>query len=79
MHAAFWVPLVVLGLFACSIINVISNRSFMFMVSWPLVGIALSLFGCGVAFSASSDERWKLILANVLLLVLTFASIVAPN
>ena len=79
MHVAFWVPVVVWGLFVCSIVNAISNWSFMFAVSWPLVGIALSLFGFGVAFSAPSDERWMLVLVNVLLLILAFVSIVAPN
>jgi lipoprotein signal peptidase len=79
MHVAFWVPVMVLGLFISSIVNVLSNGSFMFAVSWPLIGIAFSIFGFGVAFSAPSDERWKLVLANVLLLILAFVSIVAPN
>jgi hypothetical protein len=79
MQFAFWIPVVVLCLFACSVINVISNWSVAFMISWPLLGIALSIFGFGLAFSAPSDERWKLVLANVLLLILAFVSIVAPN
>ena len=79
MHFAFWTALIVLGLFICSVVNAVSNWSFMFAVGWPLVGIAISLFGCGLAFSAARDERCKLLLANVLVLILTFASIVAPN
>jgi hypothetical protein len=79
MHLAFWIPFLVLCLFACSVINVVSNWSVAFMISWPLLGIALSLFGFGLAFCAPSDERWKLVLANILLLILTYVSIVAPN
>ena len=83
MHFAFWTALMVLGLFICSVVNAIANGianwSVMFAVGWPLVGIAISLFGCGLAFSAVRDERWKLLLANVLVLILTFESIVLPN
>jgi hypothetical protein len=79
MHFGFLTTLAVLGLYGCSILNIIFQWSVSFMVAWPLFGIALSFLGFGLAFSAPTGERWKLASANVLLLVLTLASIVLPN
>jgi hypothetical protein len=50
-----------------------------FAVLWPVIGILLSLIGCGLAFLASEREKGKLLLANVLFLLLSFCSIIAPN
>jgi hypothetical protein len=79
MHFAFWTTLAILGIYACSVLNIIFRWSVMFMVGWPLLGITLAFFGGGLASSAPPGERWKLIIANVFLLVLALRSLVAPN
>ena len=79
MNFSVWIGLVVLFLYACSILNIIFQWSVSFMVAWPLFGIALTFLGLGLAFSSRAGERWKLISANLLLLILVLASIVLPN
>lgn len=76
---SFWSSLVVLGLYVYSIPNIAFEWSVAYMVAWPLFGIALTFLGFGLAFSSPAGERWKLALANVLLLILTLTSIVLPN
>lgn len=79
MHSAFWAPCFVMCLFVCSVINIVFNWSVAYMISWPPLGIVLSIFGFSRAFWAPSEERWQLVLANLLLLILSYMSIVAPN
>jgi hypothetical protein len=50
-----------------------------FLVAWPLLGILLSLIGCGLAFLARDEEKAKLLIANILFLALSLSSIIAPN
>jgi hypothetical protein len=50
-----------------------------FAVLWPVIGILLSLLGCGLAFLARDGEKGKLLLANILFLALSLSSIIAPN
>ena len=50
-----------------------------FAVLWPVLGILLSLLGCGLAFMARDEEKAKLLLANILFLALSLSSIIAPN
>jgi hypothetical protein len=50
-----------------------------YAVLWPVLGILLSLLGCGLAFMAGNEERAKLFLANILFLALSLSSIIAPN
>jgi hypothetical protein len=76
---AFWIGVAVLVLYVMSLVNIVLSWSVIYMLVWPLTGIVLSVFGCGLAFSSDQVARVKLISANALLLVLSLASIVAPN
>jgi len=48
-------------------------------VLWPLLGIVMSIVGCGIAFFAREGEKSRLFVANILFLGLSVSSIVAPN
>jgi len=60
-------------------VNVTFEKSVMFMVAWPLIGILLALLGCGISLAVGGEDRKKLFIANALLLILAVASIIAPN
>jgi hypothetical protein len=89
--AAYLPALFVMGLYLCSLLNRIllfqirgapaesSRGAVMFMVSWPLLGIPLAGAGFFVGILAPKGPRWRIMLASILLLVLTFKSMVAPN
>ena len=76
---AFLIPVVVSGLFLLSITNLAFNRSVGFAVGFPLLGIGLSFLGLGLALFSRLPERWGLISANCLFLMMSFCSIIAPN
>jgi hypothetical protein len=76
---AFWTGAIWLATFVCWFVNVMFEWSVMFMIGWPLFGIALAVLGCGLAFLTKGGERIKLLGANFLLLVLSLMSIIAPN
>lgn len=78
-HPVYFTTLAAVLLFVYSVINIVFQLSVEFMVAWTLFGIALTFLGIGLAFSTSQSERWRLVIANLLLLILTLASIVAPN
>ena len=76
--------LFVLSLYLCSVLNRILlsqtlTHNVSFMVVWPLLGIPLAIAGFFVGILAPNGPRWRLILANILLLIVTFRSMVAPN
>lgn len=71
--------LTVCVLYIVSIVNFSVQWSVLYMVGWPLLGIGASLFGFGLAFGVPKEERWRFILADALVLVLTFLSIIMPN
>ena len=75
----FWSSLIVLALYAGSIFNIIFVRSPLFMVGWPVLGIVLTGSGLAWAFSVFAEERRKLVLSNILLLIVAILSMVAPN
>jgi hypothetical protein len=77
--AAFLAPVVLSGLLLCSAANLLLNWSFGFAVAFPLLGIGFSLSGFGLAIASRLPERWSLTLANLLLLIMSFCSIIAPN
>lgn len=76
---ALWIGIVVLVTYCCWFLNVLFEWSVAVMIAWPLAGILLAVFGCGLAFSAEQEDRMKLLSANALLLVLALSSIIAPN
>jgi hypothetical protein len=79
LNISIWVGTLVLVLFLISLLNVLLSFSVIYMLGWPLIGIVLSVLGCCLAFSAAQPERIKFLAANLLLLVLSVTSIVAPN
>jgi hypothetical protein len=79
MPFAFWSALIALLLFAISILNIILSWSVSFMVGWPLAAIPLTALGLALYRGARPGDRRRLVISNILLLVLSFASIVAPN
>ena len=92
MPFAFWSALIVLGLFLVSVPNILLSDSrpyrsnqflyeqgVAFMVGWPLAGIVLSCMGMALNRSAHPEERRRLVIANMFLLITSLASIVAPN
>jgi hypothetical protein len=78
-NLAFWTGAISLATFVCWFVNVMFEWSVMFMIGWPLFGIALSVLGCALAFLTKGGERIKLLGANFLLLILSLMSIIAPN
>ena len=76
---SFWTGVLVLVTYGCWFVNVTVEGSVAVMVGWPLVGILLSILGTTLAFWGRKGARLKLAAANLLLLVLSLASIIAPN
>jgi hypothetical protein len=76
---AFLIPVIVFGLFLLSITNLAFNWSVGFAVGFPLLGIGLPFLGLGLALFSRLPERWGLISANCLFLMMSFCSIIAPN
>jgi uncharacterized protein with PQ loop repeat len=76
---AFWIGASILISYCCWAINIMLWRSVGFAVAWPLLGALLSMVGLGLSFAAAHTERLKLAIANALLLILSLASIIAPN
>jgi hypothetical protein len=76
---AIWAGLVFLATYVAWFVNVTFEKSVMFMVAWPLIGILLALLGCGISLAVGGEDRKKLFIANALLLILAVASIIAPN
>jgi hypothetical protein len=74
-----WSAVSVLALFLLSILNIFLMHSVFFMVIWPLFGMALTVIGLVLVKFARPEGGWKLVVSNILLLILSFASIVAPN
>lgn len=90
---AFSSALIVLVLFVCSILNIVMERyglyrshqfvydqGVTFMLVWPLAGIFLT--GAGLVTLIRREPpggEWILGIANILLLIASFASLVAPN
>jgi hypothetical protein len=54
-------------------------RNVVYLVVWPLLGIPLAGAGFFVGMLAPKGPRWRIMLASILLLFLTFRSMVAPN
>jgi hypothetical protein len=75
---AFWVGTLVLMSFCSWVLNIAFWWSVLFAVGWPLFAAFVSLLGILLAFAAPVD-RVKLVIANALLLVLSFSSLVSPN
>lgn len=90
---AFSSAFIVLVLFVCSILNIVMeyyglyrshqfvyDQGVAFMLAWPLVGIFLTGAGLVTLMRREPpDGGWLLGIANVLLLITSFASLVAPN
>lgn len=76
---ALFLGALVLAFHVAWFLNVTFELSAMFMVMWPLIGILLSVLGCGISFLVKNGARAKLLGANALLLLLSLTSIVAPN
>jgi len=76
---AFCSTVLVFGMFIFSIPNILFFWSVEFMVTWPLLGIALTLVGFLLTLFAPKGERWKYAVSNFLLLTVSYASITVPN
>jgi hypothetical protein len=76
---AFSVGVAVFISYCCWVLNVALWWSVGFAIVWPLLGALFSLLGIGLSIAAAPPDRLKLAIANTLLLILSFASIIAPN
>ena len=76
---SYWTAIIVCFLYAASIINILVQWSVSYMVGWPLLAFALNGLGICLIRSTPRNDRWILAGSNLLLLVLSFASIVPPN
>ncbi len=74
-----WAGGLVLVTYVCWFVNVTIEGSVVVMVAWPLLGMLLSIAGSALAFWAEKGMRPRLVAANVLLLILSMASVIAPN
>ena len=79
MGARLRIACTVLCLYVWSIVNIICQWSVSYMVAWPLLGIPLTIIGCGLALLLPKGKRWKMAVANALLLIEVLVSIVPPN
>ena len=78
LPASFWLGTLVLLAYVVWVLNVMFELSAGIMVSWPILGIFLSIVGFGLSFRSSRFQT-ELVITNSLLLLLSLASIVAPN
>jgi hypothetical protein len=78
LPASFWLGTLVSFAYVVWVLNVMFELSAGIMVSWPMLGIFLSIVGCGLSFR-SSRFRTELVATNSLLVLLSLASIVVPN
>jgi hypothetical protein len=76
MPLAFWPAALACCLCIFAIANLVFNLSEPFRVTWPLAGMVLSFIGVGLAFATPRGDREKLLGANVLLLIVSLATMV---
>jgi hypothetical protein len=92
MPVVFWSTLIALGMFLLSIPNIFLSGSRLyrsnhllyelgvaFMLVWPVFGILTTVAGIALARLARPGQRWKFVISNILLFILSFSSFVAPN
>ena len=78
-NVSYRVAVLVLVTYFAWVLNVLFEFSTGFMIAWPLLGVVLSLIGAIAARGGIVGQRQKMAAANLLLLALHLASIIAPN